>query len=71
MERFSEIYKLTDKRNGRIYIGQHTFEEGRTKDNYFTGGVIPCNIIKKNSEDVFKIDRHNLAKRRITSKNYA
>ena len=46
------IYKLTDTRNGKIYIGQHN---GSDK-NYFTSGVIPNRIVKKNKKEVFKKD---------------
>ena len=44
------IYKLTDKRNGKIYIGKHN---GKVK-NYFTGGLIPTKIIKKYGYDIFE-----------------
>lgn len=43
------IYMLTDKRNGKKYIGKHN---GSNK-NYFTGGKIPRLIIKKHGRDVF------------------
>lgn len=46
----SQIYKLTDIRNGMRYIGQHN---GNNK-NYFTGGTIACNIRKKFGKKVFK-----------------
>ena len=44
------IYKLTDTRNGKIYIGQ---TNGKYK-GYFTGGNIPRAIIKKHGKEVFK-----------------
>ena len=46
----SYIYKLTDTRNGKIYIGKH---EGNSP-YYFTGGIIPNRIIKKHGKAVFK-----------------
>jgi group I intron endonuclease len=45
-----KIYLLTDVRNGIQYVG-------KTKGNnlkYFTGGLIPCKIIKKHGFSVFK-----------------
>ncbi len=44
------IYKLTDLRNGKIYIGQHNGKE----KNYFTGGVLSRRIIEKHGKEVFK-----------------
>lgn len=46
----SQIYKLTDTRNGMEYIGQHN---GNNK-NYFTGGTIAWNIRKKFGKSIFK-----------------
>jgi hypothetical protein len=46
----SHIYKLTDLRNNKIYIGQHNGEN----KSYFTGGIIPKRIIKKHGKGVFK-----------------
>ena len=46
------IYKLTDTRNCKIYIGK---TNGNQK-SYFTGGNIPRRIVKKYGKDVFKKD---------------
>lgn len=43
------VYMLTDKRNGKKYIGKHN---GNNK-NYFTGGKIPNLIAKKHGKEVF------------------
>jgi group I intron endonuclease len=47
----SHIYKLTDLRNGKIYIGK--YNKGKNK-TYFTGGIIPKRIIKKHGIDTLK-----------------
>lgn len=44
------IYMLTDKRNGKKYIGKHN---GSVK-NYITGGKIPNAIIKKYGINIFE-----------------
>jgi group I intron endonuclease len=44
------IYILTDKRNGRQYIGKHI----GTDKNYFTGGLIPKKIARKYGKDIFE-----------------
>jgi group I intron endonuclease len=45
-----QIYLLIDKRNSKKYVGKHN----GNKKNYFTGGVLPNNIIKKHGKEVFE-----------------
>lgn len=43
------IYLLTDKRNGKQYVGKHV----GTETNYFSGGIIPNKIAKKYGKETF------------------
>jgi group I intron endonuclease len=43
------IYLLTDKRNGKQYIGKHIGID----PNYFSGGIIPNKIVKKYGKETF------------------
>lgn len=45
------IYKLTDTRNGKIYIGQH--QSNTTDDNYYGSGVIVKAIRRKYGKNIF------------------
>lgn len=46
------IYKLTDTRNGKIYIGQH--QNNTINDDYYGSGIIVKAIRRKYGKDVFK-----------------
>lgn len=43
------IYMLTDKRNGKQYIGKHN----GNKKNYWSSGLIPNRIAKKHGREIF------------------
>lgn len=45
------IYKLTDTRNGKIYIGQH--QSDTTNDDYYGSGIIVKAIRRKYGKNVF------------------
>ena len=49
---FGYIYKTTDLRNNKIYIGQHKSSE--YDENYYGSGVIISKLLKKYSKDNFK-----------------
>lgn len=50
---YGYIYKTTDQRNGKIYIGQN---KGLFNKDYFGSGLIIKRIIKKNTVSSFKVE---------------
>lgn len=45
------IYKLTDKRNGNMYVGK---SKRNSTSSYFSGGKIVNDIVKKFGKDIFE-----------------
>ena len=49
--KFYGIYKITNKVNGKMYIGKHTTDN--LDDGYLGSGVYICNAVKKYGKEAF------------------
>lgn len=51
---YGYVYKTTDLRNGKIYVGRHKSDE--FDSSYFGSGNIIKRIIEKNSTDILSCE---------------
>lgn len=52
---YGYIYLITNKINGKQYVGKHKYNKPELDPNYITSGIIINEAIEKYSLDNFKV----------------